>query len=59
VLAPAFWRWGPLHPEVESVTRGSWQHREPPEVRGRGYCVAALETAPWAVGYAETSSRRC
>jgi ADP-ribosylglycohydrolase len=44
-----FWRYGPLHPEVEAVARGSWRHREPPTIKGSGYCVAALEAAIWAV----------
>jgi ADP-ribosyl-[dinitrogen reductase] hydrolase len=53
VLAPEFWRWGRLHPEVEAVARGSWQGKEPPDIRGTGYCVAALEAAIWAVAGAE------
>ena len=59
VLAPDFWRWGPLHPEVEAVARGSWQGKEPPEIRGTGYCVDALEAALWAVGGATTSPTPC
>lgn len=54
VLSPDFWSWGPLHPEVEAVARGSWQGKEPPEIRGAGYCVAALEAAIWAVAGADT-----
>ena len=50
VFAADFWRCGPLHPEVEAVTRGSWQSKQPPEIRGTGYCVDALEAALWAVG---------
>jgi len=50
VLDPGFWEWGPLHPEVEAVARGSWRERQPPQIRGRGYCVDALEAALWAVG---------
>jgi ADP-ribosyl-[dinitrogen reductase] hydrolase len=50
VLDPGFWRWGALHPEVEEVARGSWARKEPPEIRGSGYCVHALEAALWAVG---------
>ncbi|HEU5083162.1 MAG TPA: ADP-ribosylglycohydrolase family protein [Acidimicrobiales bacterium] len=49
VLDPGFWQWGPLHPAVEAVTRGSWQGKEPPAIRGTGYCVDALEAAIWAV----------
>ncbi len=49
VLCPDFWRWGPLHPAVEAVARGSWTSKEPPAIRGTGYCVDALEAAIWAV----------
>ncbi len=50
VLDPGFWKWGNLHPEVEAVARGSWRAKEPPAIRGTGYCVDALEAALWAVG---------
>ncbi len=50
VLAPDFWSYGPLHPEIEAVARGSWLVKEPPAIRGTGYCVDALEAALWAVG---------
>ncbi len=53
VLVPGFWRYGALHPEVEAVARGSWQQKEPPAIRGTGYCVDALEAALWAVGGAD------
>jgi ADP-ribosylglycohydrolase len=49
VLAPDFWQWGPLHPAVEAVARGSWDGKEPFGIRGSGYCVDALEAAIWAV----------
>lgn len=48
-----FWTQGPLHPEVEAVARGSWLGKEPPAIRGTGYCVAALEAAIWAVAGAK------
>jgi predicted protein tyrosine phosphatase len=54
VLAPGFWRWGELEPAVEAVARGSWRHREPPQIRGTGHCVAGLEAALWAVGGADS-----
>lgn len=50
VLDPGFWQLGALHPEVEQVARGSWAAKHPPEIRGTGYSVAALEAALWAVG---------
>jgi ADP-ribosyl-[dinitrogen reductase] hydrolase len=49
VLAPGFWRWGSLHPEVRAVAEGSWRAKTAAEVRGTGYCVDALEAAVWAV----------
>jgi ADP-ribosyl-[dinitrogen reductase] hydrolase len=53
VLDADFWQWGDLHPAVDAVARGSWQTKEPPEIRGTGYSVAALEAALWAVGGAD------
>jgi ADP-ribosylglycohydrolase len=49
VTAPDFWRWDELHPEVSDVAAGTWKHKEPPAIRGTGYCIAALEAALWAV----------
>ncbi|HEX4902141.1 MAG TPA: ADP-ribosylglycohydrolase family protein [Acidimicrobiales bacterium] len=53
VADPSFWRWGPLHPAVEAVARGSWARKEPPAIRGSGYCIDALEAALWAVAGAD------
>lgn len=53
VTAPTFWRWGELHPEVADIAGGGWGDKEPPEIRGTGYCIAALEAALWAVGGAD------
>lgn len=50
VLDGKFWQLGPLEPRVEAVVRGSWREKEPPEIRGSGYVVDALEAALWAVG---------
>ena len=49
VFDPGFWSHGPLHEAVAAVTRGSWRGKQPPAIRGTGYCVAALEAAIWAV----------
>ncbi len=49
VLDPGFWKYGPLDPRVEAVARGSWRTKEPPEIRGSGYALDALEAALWAV----------
>jgi ADP-ribosyl-[dinitrogen reductase] hydrolase len=49
VFSGDFWQHGPLHPAVEAIARGSWRRKKPPEVRGTGYCIKALEAAVWAV----------
>ncbi|HEX2384198.1 MAG TPA: ADP-ribosylglycohydrolase family protein, partial [Acidimicrobiales bacterium] len=49
VFADEFWQWGPLHPAIDAVARGSWRSKQPPAIRGSGYCVDALEAALWAV----------
>lgn len=52
VVDPGFWPSlgvGPLHPAVAEVAAGSWRAKEPPAIRGTGYCVDALEAAVWAV----------
>jgi ADP-ribosylglycohydrolase/protein-tyrosine phosphatase len=49
VFDPGFWTHGHLHDAVEAVVRGSWRRKEPPAIRGTGYCIAALEAAIWAV----------
>ena len=53
VSAPDFWAWGELHPEVAAIAAGSYRDREPPAIRGDGYCVRSLEAALWAVAGAE------
>ena len=53
VFDPSFWQWGDLHPEIEAIARGSWIDKEPPAIRGTGYCVDALEAAIWAVAGAD------
>ena len=42
-----------LHPEIDTVARGSFRKRQPPEIRGSGYVVASLEAALWAFHDAE------
>lgn len=49
VLDAGFWQLGPLDPRIEAVVRGSWRTKEPPQIRGTGYVVDALEAALWAV----------
>jgi len=53
VTTPAFWEWGDLHREVAAIAGGAWKRKQPPAIKGTGYCVAALEAALWAVGGAD------
>ena len=46
---PGIWAREPLHPEVAAVAAGSFRTKEPPEIRGGGYVVEALEAALWAL----------
>jgi ADP-ribosyl-[dinitrogen reductase] hydrolase len=39
----------PIHPDVAAVVDGSFLDREPPDIRGGGYVVDALEAALWAL----------
>jgi ADP-ribosyl-[dinitrogen reductase] hydrolase len=54
LLSPAFesaagiWQERPLAPKIDDISRGSFVHREPPEIRGTGYVVDCLEAALWA-----------
>jgi ADP-ribosyl-[dinitrogen reductase] hydrolase len=43
-----------VHPEVKAVAAGSYLDKAPPEIRGNGYVVLALEAALWAVASTNT-----
>jgi ADP-ribosyl-[dinitrogen reductase] hydrolase len=42
------WDENPLCPEIAAIAAGSFLEKEPPEIRGLGYVVPALEAALWA-----------
>jgi ADP-ribosylglycohydrolase len=44
------WNREPLAPKVAEIARGSFLRKNPPEIRGTGYCVQSLEAALWAFG---------
>lgn len=52
--APGLWEASPLAPRVAAVADGSFQRKQPPEIRGTGYVVDCLEAAIWA--FASTDS---
>lgn len=45
---PTGGRWDDLHPAIGEIARGSFKHRNPPDIRGSGYVVQSLEAALWA-----------
>ncbi len=53
-LAPRYtpvadlWSTSPLTPRIDEIAAGSFKDRHPPEIRGTGYVVKALEAALWA-----------
>jgi hypothetical protein len=49
VVAHDRWAIDGLHPAVAAIVGGSWSRKEPPGIRGSGYCVDAFEAAVWAV----------
>ena len=40
-----------LEPAVAAVAAGSYHHKQPPQIRGTGYVVDALEAALWAFAH--------
>jgi hypothetical protein len=54
-----YWQDHPLSGEIDRVAAGSYLHREPPEIRGRGYVVDALEAALWAFSRSRTFEEGC
>jgi ADP-ribosyl-[dinitrogen reductase] hydrolase len=45
---PGCWDEHPLAPEIAAIAAGSFHTKQPPAIRGTGYCVDALEAALWA-----------
>jgi ADP-ribosylglycohydrolase len=43
-----YWVHRPLAQEIEEIAFGSYKHKEPPEIQGRGYVVPSFEAALWA-----------
>jgi ADP-ribosylglycohydrolase len=52
--APGLWDVAPLCAEVDAVAAGSYHTKRPPEIRGTGYVVDALEAALWAFATTDT-----
>lgn len=57
--SPGYWEENPLVPEIEEVARGSFKHKEPPEIKGSGYVVRSLEAALWAFYKSDSFEEGC
>jgi ADP-ribosyl-[dinitrogen reductase] hydrolase len=54
-----YWQEPPLHPLIQEIALGSYKRRQPPEIRGSGYVVKALEAALWAFYHAQDFRHGC
>ena len=57
--AGAYWQAHPLDSEVDEVARGSFKVRQPPQIKGSGYSVRALEAALWAFYHTQDYRSGC
>lgn len=56
---PGYWSERPLVKEIDEVAKGSFKHREPPEIQGSGYVVRSLEAALWAFFHSSSFREGC
>ena len=53
--------WGhePLTAAIDAIRRGSFQYKQPPDIRGTGYVVDSLEAALWAFWHSHDFREGC
>ncbi len=56
---PEYWQEHPLAGEIGAVASGSFKLRQPPEIKGSGYVVEALEAALWAFYHSHDFRQGC
>jgi ADP-ribosyl-[dinitrogen reductase] hydrolase len=56
---PGYWEENPLVEEIAEIAAGSFKHREPPEIQGKGYVVQSLEAALWAFDRSHSFEEGC
>jgi ADP-ribosylglycohydrolase len=54
-----YWEENPLVEEIAEIAAGSFKHREPPEIQGKGYVVQSLEAALWAFDRSHSFKQGC
>lgn len=56
LFTPEGWNWelAPLCQEIEEVALGSFYHRQPPDICGKGYVVKSIEAALWAFCHSQS-----
>lgn len=65
LTAPGFspiaelWEREPLCTEIDEIAHGSFQRRDPPEIRGTGYVVYTLEAVLWAFHHSDSFRDGC
>jgi ADP-ribosylglycohydrolase len=48
-----------LHPAIDAISRGSFETKEPPEIRGDGFVARSLEAALWAFDRSSSFREGC
>ncbi|MBX9569639.1 MAG: ADP-ribosylglycohydrolase family protein [Candidatus Obscuribacterales bacterium] len=43
-----YWEQNLLDPGIDTIARGSFKNKQPPEIRGTGFVLASMEAALWA-----------
>jgi ADP-ribosylglycohydrolase len=56
---PGYWQENPLVEEIDEIAKGSFKHRQPPEIQGSGYVVKSLEAALWAFYHSRSFREGC
>lgn len=54
-----YWEQHRLVPEIEQVAAGSFKSKQPPDIKGTGYVVDALEAALWAFYHSSSFEEGC
>ncbi len=54
-----YWEKHPLCREIDVIARGSYKHKNPPEIRGTGYAAHCLEASLWAFYHSRDFKEGC